>query len=289
MKKFKALAWVALYMVAALGVQVLAMFSLIGVIYMAAVRNGIGIQTEAFQNLYEQMAGSISKGMGAMVLTAFCDIMMLAGFGLWYYFRENKYEFRPDYKKAFTRGNVGAIAGIALFGQFSVELVLVVINALFPWMMDQYSEVNDLLQLDTMSPVLMILIVCLIGPVAEEMVFRGMIYAKLRRAFSVWPAAIISALLFGLFHANWVQGIYATLVGIILAYVYEKTQTIWGSCLLHILFNSSSYLLDWLMKMVDSQESAVIGVIRLAVDVASVFITIIFVRHFRSKNKRIEE
>lgn len=288
MKKFKALAWVALYMVIALGMQVVMAFSMMSVVYSVAFGNHIGGNSEIINQMYSQITDVFTKGSGAMILTALCDVMMLACFGLWYYFRENKYDFRPNYRAACTRHNIVSIVGIAIFGQFSVELLMCGIQIVFPKMMEKYSEVNDMLQLNTLPPVLMILIVCILGPLAEEMLFRGMIYGKLRRAFSIWPAAIISGLLFGLFHGNWVQGIYATLLGIILAYIYETTQTIWGSCLLHILFNASSYLLDWVTKLIDSSGSAVIAVIRLVIDVVSVIITLIIVKKFRTNTKKIE-
>ena len=73
----------------------------------------------------------------------------------------------------------------------------------------------------------MILAVCIVGPIAEELVFRGMIFGKLRRAFSFWPAAIISGIMFGVFHMNIMQGVYASVLGVLLAYVYEKTDYLW--------------------------------------------------------------
>ncbi len=286
MKKLKALAWTALYVVIALGMQMGAGLAFVGAMYTILISNGLIRSSDAVMALYEQVQNIGTSGAGALTITAMYDLMVLAGFGLWYYFRENKYPFRPNYKAAFTAGNVGAIFGIAIFGQFAVELIMAGVSAAFPWMMKSYETVNEMLQMDTLPPALMILIVCIVGPLAEEMLFRGMIYGKLRRGFSIWPSAILSGLIFGVFHGNWIQGIYATLVGIILALVYEKTQTIWGSCLLHVLFNSSSYVLDYLTKLLDNFDSSIINLIRLLIDAVSVVIVIILTRHFCSRRQR---
>ena len=48
-------------------------------------------------------------------------------------------------------------------------------------------------------------------PAAEEMIFRGLMFAPLRDRMAFWPAALISAALFGLYHGNLLQGVYAFL------------------------------------------------------------------------------
>lgn len=71
-----------------------------------------------------------------------------------------------------------------------------------------------------------------------------MIYGGLRTCFPVDVSALVSALIFGIYHKNIVQGLYAAVFGIILAYIFEKTQSIWGSTLMHMAFNLSSYLIS---------------------------------------------
>lgn len=90
----------------------------------------------------------------------------------------------------------------------------------------------------------MLLLVVVVGPIAEELLFRGVIYGGLRTCFPVDVSALVSALIFGIYHKNIVQGLYAAAFGIILAYIFEKTQSIWGSTLMHMAFNLSSYLIS---------------------------------------------
>lgn len=82
----------------------------------------------------------------------------------------------------------------------------------------------------------------LVAPLAEESLFRGVIYGGLAQRMPLWGAAVISALLFALFH-----GLGVTLpiffLGLGLAYVYARAGTIWASISTHALVNAISVTL----------------------------------------------
>ena len=75
------------------------------------------------------------------------------------------------------------------------------------------------------------------GPLAEEWMFRGMTYRRIRSVLGIWPAAILAALLFGIYHANMIQFLYAFPLGILFAWYYEKSGTILVPILAHIVVN----------------------------------------------------
>lgn len=72
-----------------------------------------------------------------------------------------------------------------------------------------------------------LLLLCLVGPAAEELVFRAGILESLRRAGlnGMWSAAI-SALSFAVVHGNWAQGIPAFIVGFLLGLLYLRTRNL---------------------------------------------------------------
>lgn len=76
----------------------------------------------------------------------------------------------------------------------------------------------------------------ILSPIIEEMMFRGVMLNKLRR-YGDKVAIITTAILFGLFHANFSQFFYAVALGIVFAYVTLKTGTIKYSIILHIVVN----------------------------------------------------
>ena len=81
-----------------------------------------------------------------------------------------------------------------------------------------------------------------IRPIAEEILFRGTIFAGMNRAWGFWPAALGSGLLFAVAHAQSGLIIPFTLVGVTLAYVYRRAGSIYASMSLHFLFNCISFL-----------------------------------------------
>ena len=85
------------------------------------------------------------------------------------------------------------------------------------------------------------------APFSEEVLFRGMFYRKAREAFGGekrrWAASIFSALLFGIYHGNLVQGIYAFLIGILLCMVYERAGKLSAAVMFHGAGNLAVYLL----------------------------------------------
>ena len=81
-----------------------------------------------------------------------------------------------------------------------------------------------------------IVCVCLLGPLCEELLFRGLVAGRLAR-YGQAPGAFVSALLFALYHANLEQFFYAFLLGLLLAYVYYRTGLLRVSVALHMVLN----------------------------------------------------
>lgn len=101
---------------------------------------------------------------------------------------------------------------------------------------------------------LMILLMGIFGPVCEELVFRGAVYAGYKNSAGAFKAMFFSAFLFALIHMNFNQAMYAFFIGIVLVLLKEASGSIWTSILYHVIFNSHTvillYLYDkWLPNM----------------------------------------
>lgn len=77
-------------------------------------------------------------------------------------------------------------------------------------------------------------------PVSEELMFRGILFKRFRERQGFWYSAICSAVFFMFMHTNTTQMVYAFLLGLMLAYLYERTGSLKAPALLHILMNSGS-------------------------------------------------
>ncbi len=86
-------------------------------------------------------------------------------------------------------------------------------------------------------------IAAVVAPIAEEVFFRGFIYSALRKSIGITKGIIISALIFALFHAQSWLLIPVTIIGVVLAYLYEKTGSLGPPIILHALNNLISVVL----------------------------------------------
>ena len=125
----------------------------------------------------------------------------------------------------------------------------------FPQWLQQYEDLLKTAGLDSSITLPMLLYSVLLAPVCEELIFRGTTMHLARRALPFWLANTMQALLFGLFHMNWIQGIYAFALGLVLGYVCEKGGSIYYSILLHILFNLWGTVISTLLPMPSSDLS----------------------------------
>ncbi len=86
----------------------------------------------------------------------------------------------------------------------------------------------------------------IVAPLAEEMVFRGAILRKLLGRFGEkwhWVAILISAVIFGAVHGNIPQFVHATLIGLLLGWMYYRTGSILPGVLLHWVNNTVAYVM----------------------------------------------
>lgn len=86
--------------------------------------------------------------------------------------------------------------------------------------------------------------VAVIAPIAEEITFRAFAFGMIRKKTPFWFAALVSSVIFGIAHMNPISFVYTTLLGFLLAYLYEKTGSIIVPILLHFGFNSGMYFVE---------------------------------------------
>jgi len=80
--------------------------------------------------------------------------------------------------------------------------------------------------------------VSVFGPIVEEMFFRGFMYSAIKKRLGVWAAAFLSASIFSILHTNIVGFLPIMALGVLLAYLYEKTGSLIASMAVHIVHNS---------------------------------------------------
>lgn len=89
----------------------------------------------------------------------------------------------------------------------------------------------------------------LVAPIAEEVLFRGFLYGKLRKRLPVWVAITITSLLFGVVHGQWNVGVDVFALSLILCGLRETTGSIWAGWLLHVIKNSIAFFIVFVSPM----------------------------------------
>lgn len=143
---------------------------------------------------------------------------------------------------------------VAAFGAGSALLLnmLIAVSGLSRYD-EKFSEISELIYAEGWF--VLILMAGIIIPIAEELIFRALIYKRLRRSYGIGFALVISSLLFGIFHGNLVQGVYAFLLGLLLALIYEKWENIYLCMLYHMAANTSSLLLSFFAEAAQGAEA----------------------------------
>ena len=105
----------------------------------------------------------------------------------------------------------------------------------------QWFQLEDMLATEfeglTRNP-LGIITISFLAPLLEEVLFRGAMQGYLMRRYKPWVAILAAALVFGVFHWNPVQVLYATLLGAVFGWIYYRTGSLLSVIVGHVLNNS---------------------------------------------------
>lgn len=191
-----------------------------------ALRTGSWDLMELMDYMMQSMT---SNGLGYLVSIAIGALILL----LWKKpaFWRDEIFFR---EKKMDAGSFFQLLCVFLCGQAILQLMVPVLE----WLLNQIG-LSALAALEAASiqttGVTMFLYVTILGPIAEELLFRGLALRLLRHC-GKQGAIVFSALLFGLFHGNVVQIPFAFLVGLVLGYTAAEYSILWA-IVLHIINN----------------------------------------------------
>lgn len=123
---------------------------------------------------------------------------------------------------------------------------LIAIGAAIPsqWLMEQlqFTDTNAALFSMMMSSTWGYVVLCLLAPLAEEIVFRGAILRSLLQSYRPWVAILVSAIFFSVVHANPAQMPHAFVIGLLMGWMYWRTGSILPGVALHWVNNTIAYV-----------------------------------------------
>ena len=89
--------------------------------------------------------------------------------------------------------------------------------------------------------ILAFIMLVLVAPIAEELIFRGYVFGKLQKYTPLWISILITSLLFALVHFAWNVGVDVFALSIVLCILRVVSGSLWPSIMLHMLKNSVAF------------------------------------------------
>jgi membrane protease YdiL (CAAX protease family) len=142
-----------------------------------------------------------------------------------------------------------APAGLIIYLMVSSLLILLATRVL-PWFNVNQVQNTGFSQLSQRYEyVLAFFTLVVIAPIAEEIIFRGYLYGKLKKYIPVWVAIIVTSLLFGAIHGEWNIFFDTFALSLVLCLLREFTGSIWSSILLHMIKNGIAFYILFIYPM----------------------------------------
>lgn len=154
-----------------------------------------------------------------------------------------------------------AMAGCMMLADVTTELI----PKNIPWLEEWYKEFEAPMRAILNEPYMAVVIICILAPLLEEIIFRGIILkALLNKGWKPVYAILLSSFLFGLIHGNPWQFIGAMIAGSALGWIYYQTKSLITPILGHALNNISVLLLYYTTQKESFAEAFGIPVYVLA-------------------------
>ena len=94
----------------------------------------------------------------------------------------------------------------------------------------------------------MLFFMAVVPAFCEETLFRGIVYGGYRKHGDKFAAVLLSGFLFGIMHMNLNQALYAFVIGVLLALLFEATDSIFPTMLFHFVYNAQSCCLMYFVE-----------------------------------------
>lgn len=138
-----------------------------------------------------------------------------------------------------------------------------------------------------------IVTVVVMAPLFEEVIFRGVLLESTRARYGVMAAWLVSSAIFGIVHVHPTVAVNAFVMGLVLAFIYLRTDSLWATIILHAVNNGIAYLAlvtghgnSMLIDAVGSRMLYVlIYIAALAVFVVSGYMVLVSLRRLKAEEK----
>ena len=163
-------------------------------------------------------------------------------------------KWRTDRKELGLKGfptwtDIG-LAPVGFIVSLLIAALLVAIFSLFPWFNAEEAQDVGFNYLSSGGDrIIAFITLVIVAPIAEEIIFRGWLYGKLRARTNMIVSMLLVSLLFGIIHFQWNVGVNVFAMSIVLCGLREITGTIYSGIIMHMLKNGIAFFLIYVIGM----------------------------------------
>lgn len=137
---------------------------------------------------------------------------------------------------------------LGVIGYAAVSSVFLAIALQIPGFDSTQAQNLGVSQLDVSTRLMAFVVLVLIAPFLEEVVFRGILYGRLRRAkLPWWASMLVVSALFGIAHMQWNVGIDVFALSLVACGLRELTGSIWAGVVLHTIKNFIAFYFTFIV------------------------------------------
>ena len=151
--------------------------------------------------------------------------------------KERSFDCRVHAKKLDIK-TIPLLALAGIFATFGVSRLILILP--LDGILGDYSQVKATYEAGGVW--LQIIALGILSPIVEELLFRGLVYKRLKVYYDTIISAYISAIIFGVAHFNLIQGLYAFVMDIAFSFIYERCKNIYGPIIVHIVANLTTVI-----------------------------------------------
>ncbi len=126
-------------------------------------------------------------------------------------------------------------------------VICIMINMILLPYFPGYSAIADMFEHG--EPILSFIVIVIMAPILEEYVFRGKVQSFIKREFTASLGVLAQAALFGSLHSLALQKIYATIMGIFLGTIKERTNKLQSTIIVHMTVNFIGWMIGVCTKI----------------------------------------
>lgn len=173
--------------------------------------------------------------------------------------RKRTAEDKQYFREKVLKGKNFLMISVATVGLYFLAILISdIIGVVSPKTMEAYEEMMNMALGGNIFMAMLATII--LAPISEECIMRGLIFRNLQKYFSIPMAIIIQAVIFGVFHMNWVQGLYVLPVGAALGFVAAKSKSVFPCIYMHMFNNFMSIVLALLPEVCQTMPFCIVVV-----------------------------